>query len=354
MISKEEKSHLLSLYAGCRVFHGELHDHSDSGGTSDGKCPLDEWPEKMRALHMDFAAILDHKQIRHMYQSVWEDGLFIPGTEPGTHITDSAAEEKAMHYNILLPCRGDLEPLLERFPEYQFSGGTEGHFKYPDFTRARFGELIDAIRERGGLFVHPHPRQLMRSNDPGDYWFRDGTGIEVFYISMDSEETKADYALWVDLLAAGKRVWACAGCDLHSEPHDTALTTLYAESKSARSYLSHLSAGDFTCGPVGVRMAIGDTRTGGSCSFNGQKLTVCVGDFHISVSDPAHEYRADILNDRGAVLSGPVFPGKDNWFSLDAGDCAFYRAEVFDVTRGLRIAVGNPIWNLRGDALERQ
>ena len=141
-------------------------------------------------------------------------------------------------------------------------------------------------------------------------------------------------------------MWACAGCDLHSDPRDTALTTVYAESRSARSYLSHLSAGDFTCGPVSVRMAVGSTRTGGSCSFRGQKLTVCVGDFHESVSDPAHEYRADILNENGVVLSGPVSSGEDSWFSLDTADCAFYRAEVFDVTRNLLIAVGNPIWNL--------
>lgn len=347
MISEQEKSHLKHLYEGCKVYHGELHDHSDSGGTSDGKCPLAEWPEKMRALRMDFAAILDHKQIRHMYQPVWEDGLFIPGTEPGTHITDSPAEEKAMHYNILLPCRDQLEPLLNQFPEYQFSGGIEGHFKYPDFTRDRFCELIDAVKALGGLFVHPHPRQMMRSNDPTDYWFRDGTGIEVFYISLDSQETQANYALWLDLLAAGKQVWACAGCDLHSEPHNTALTTLYARSRSARSYLSHLSEGDFTCGPVGVRTVIGDTRTGGRCSFRGQRLTVCVGDFHESVVNPAHEYRADILNEQGVVLSDRVFPGTDNWFTLDTDDCAFYRVEVFDETRNLRIAIGNPIWNAR-------
>ncbi|MBR4428705.1 MAG: hypothetical protein IKS78_05045 [Clostridia bacterium] len=347
MISKQDTSCLERLYAGRKAYHGELHDHSNSGGTSDGKCPLAEWPEKLRALYMDFAAILDHRQVRHMYQPVWEDGLFIPGTEPGTHITDSPAEEKAMHYNILLPCRDQLGTLLDRFPEYRFSGGIEGHFSYPDFTRERFCELIDAVKAMGGLFVHPHPRQLMRSDDPSDYWFRDGTGIEVFYISMDSEETRADYALWVDLLAAGRQVWACAGCDMHSEPRDTALTTVYAQSRSARSYLSHLSVGDFTCGPVGVRMVIGDTCTGGRCSFRGQRLTVCVGDFHESVSDPAHEFRADILNEHGVVLSGPVAPGAYNWFSLNAEDCAFYRAEVFDVTRGLRIAVGNPIWNIR-------
>ena len=206
MISAQEKARLESLYENCSVFHGELHDHSNSGGTSDGKYPLADWPARMKELKMDFAAILDHRQIRHMYQPEWEDGLFIPGTEPGTAISDSKAEINAMHYNILLPDRDELEKLLMEFPEYEFSGGVEGHFVYPHFTRERFCQLIDAVKAHGGFFVYPHPKQLMKSDDPCDYWFRDETGIEVFYVSMDSEHTAANYALWTDLQAAGKRV----------------------------------------------------------------------------------------------------------------------------------------------------
>ena len=345
MISEKDITRLEALYEGRRVYHGELHDHSSSGGTSDGKVPLAEWPEKLRKLDMDFAAILDHRQIRHMYLPEWEDGLFIPGTEPGTSISDSKAEVKSLHYNILLPDRGELEKLLYEFPEYEFTGGVEGHFKYPQFTRERFGQLIDAVKAHGGFFVIPHPKQIMVSEDPCDYWFRDETGIEVFYIAMDSEETKADYELWTSLLAAGKRVWACAGCDLHSEPRDTALTTVYAEAHSAKAYLPHLASGDFTCGPVGIRMCVGDAKMGGKCGFSGQKLTVCAGDFHSSVRFADHEYRIDIISDKGIEFSEPVSPDEPNWLSLAAEDRAFYRAEVFDATRGLRIAVGNPIWN---------
>lgn len=345
MTEERDRERLERLYAGRAVYHGELHDHSASGGTSDGKCPLSQWPAKLAALKMDFAAILDHRQIRHMYQPEWEDGLFIPGTEPGTAITDSKAENRSMHYNILLPERDELEKLLGEFPEYRFTGGVEGHFVYPQFTTERFGQLIDAVKAHGGFFVHPHPKQLMRSDDPSDYWFRDETGIEVFYISADSPETEANYRLWTDLLAAGKRVWACAGCDLHSEPHDTALTTLYAEAHAAKAYLGCLTRGDFTCGPVGIRMCVGDVPMGGQGSFGSRKLIVSVGDFHDSVRDASHEYRAVVLNDAGPVCGFPVFPDRTTWFSADAADCAFYRVEVFDVTRDLRIAVGNPIWN---------
>ncbi len=339
------KANLERLYRGRQVFHGELHDHSDSGGTSDGKFPLSKWPEKLRALKMDFAAILDHRQIRHMYQPEWKDGLFIPGTEPGTKISDSKARNQHMHYNILLPERDLLAGLLAEFPEYEFTGGVEGHFIYPSFTRERFGQLIDAVKARGGFFVHPHPKQVMESDDPTDYWFRDGTGIEVFYIGMDTAETRANYALWIDLLRAGKRVYATAGCDLHAEPHDTALTTLYAEAHSAKAYLPHLAAGDFTCGAVGVRMCVGETAMGGTCPFNGKRLVVCIGDFHDSVVMPGHKYRADIMDENGVVQSGLVSPDRETWFSCDASNAKFWRVEVTDVTRNLRIAVGNPIWN---------
>lgn len=347
MIDNTEKMRLLNLYSGCRVFHGELHDHSASGGTSDGKCPLSEWRSQLNALKMDFAAILDHRQIRHMYLPEWEDGLFIPGTEPGTQISDSKAADGHMHYNILLPDRDLLEGLLNEFPEYQFTGGTEGHFVYPAFTRERFGQLIDAIKRRGGFFVHPHPKQVMVSDDPLDYWFRDETGIEVFYMSMDSEHTQKNYPLWVSLLAAGKRVWACAGGDKHAQTVDTALTTIYAEAHSSAAFLSHLRVGDFTCGPVGVRMCVGNTKTGGQCAFDGEKLIVCAADFHDSVRHADHKYRLDIINDQGTVCSHSVSCDEENFFSIDTQDCAFYRAEVFDETLGLRIAVGNPIWNMR-------
>ena len=347
MITAQEIAHIEALYENCRVFHGELHDHAQTGGTSDGKRTLTEWRERMQALKIDFAAILDHRQVRHMYLPEWEDGLFIPGTEPGTTISDSGAHVKGMHYNILLPDRDELAKLLDEFPEYEFSGGVEGHFVYPSFTRKRFGELIDAVRAHGGFFVHPHPKQLMDADDPCEYWFRDETGIEVFYADLASEYTKANYPLWTGLLAAGKRVWACAGGDLHSDATDAALTTLYAAGRTSKDYMSRLRIGDFTCGSAGVRMCIGDTVAGGKCAFEGRRLIVAIGDFHDSVRFDGHEYRVDILNENGVVLSQPVSADKTTYLALDARLCAFYRAEVFDVTRGLRIAIGNPIWSAK-------
>ena len=344
--TEQDILHLDTLYAGRQPFHGELHDHADTGGTSDGKRTLAHWTGALEALKMDFAAILDHKQVRHMYLPEWQDGLFICGTEPGTIIDDSNATDKSVHYNMIFDSPEPLEDLLAAFPEYGFTGGPEGHFNYPHFTRARFGELIDAVRARGGFFVHPHPKQQMQADDPLEYWFRDETGLEVFYRSITSRHTEKNYILWTDLLAAGKRVWACAGGYGHKFCEDTALTTLYAEAHADAAYLPHLRVGDFTCGPVGMRMCVGDTRMGGRCALAGQRLVLGVSDFHRTVKITDHEYRVDILTDKGVVHSQPISCEEPNYIAFDTEDAAFYRAEVFDVSRDLRIAIGNPIWNV--------
>ena len=352
--TKEEIQHLNSLYADRVVFHGELHDHANTGGTSDGKNPLSHWRGALDALKMDFAAILDHKQVRHMYLPEWEDGLFLCGTEPGTDIIDSQATYKETHYNMLFENPKLLEQLLEEFPEYEFTGGPEGHFIYPNFTRERFGQLIDAVKAKGGLFVIPHPKQCMKSEYPLDYWYRDWTGLEVFYkdyrdIRPGKEYTQQNYVLWTTLLSMGKRIWACAGGDWHKVCTDKALTTLYATERTTAAMIKPLRVGDFTCGGVGIRMCIGDAVCGSECDLAGKRLIVSVGDLHEDVYISGHRYRVDILNDRGVVaskefryeeLKEPVYLALDT----DAGS-DFYRVEVFDQISAYRIAIGNPIWN---------
>ncbi|MBQ8696780.1 MAG: hypothetical protein IJ519_03575 [Clostridia bacterium] len=338
---------LEELYEGRRVFHGEMHDHSQSGGTSDGKRPLSHWLGAMEALKLDFAAILDHRQVRHMFEPEWEDGVFIGGTEPAALISDSTAEKKWLHYLLIFEGPEPVMKLLEDYPRYGFTGGREGHFDYPEFTRAEFGELAEYVREHGGFFVHPHPKQCMISDDPLQYWFADYTGIEVFYGSYETKWTEENYALWCELLRLGKRVWACAGGDWHACASDGAITTFYATEKKNSAYLEPLRRGDFVCGGVGIRMAIGDTLMGGSCSFAGKELRVCISDFHKSVYHPEHTYRADVITDNGVVYSTPITCTEPAYISLDTEDCAFYRVEIFDTLRDKRIAIGNPIWNDR-------
>ena len=45
--TQEDIDHLESLYAGRTPYYGEMHDHSASGGRSDGKVDLSTWKMMM-------------------------------------------------------------------------------------------------------------------------------------------------------------------------------------------------------------------------------------------------------------------------------------------------------------------
>ena len=73
-----------------------------------------------------------------------------------------------------------------------------------------------------------------------------------------------------------------------------------------------------------------------------------MADFHSSVRDIAHTYRVDILDDGGVIHSSEMTSDGRADFAFDASnDTKFYRVEVYDVTRDLRISIGNPIWNVK-------
>lgn len=337
---------LEELYAGRRAFFGDLHNHADTSDRSDGKRPLSHWRGALEALKMDFAAILDHGQVEHMYKPEWEDGLFVGGTEPGTNILDFKGESGYMHYNMIFADAKPLEELLEAFPEFEFTGGIFGRFRYPDFTTERFAELVDYVLAHDGFFVHPHPAQLMRSEDPRDYVFREHTGLEVFYGNLRNDYTKANYQLWMSILACGLKVYATGGNDNHACAADTALTCIYAEEKSNRAYITCLREGDVVCGSVGIRMVVNETRMGGTCDFRGGRLVWSVQDFHPSVKNPEHTYRVELWDHNGVVMSQEILCDQPSYFAVDTDPKAkFYRVEVIDVNTGYRIALGNPIWN---------
>lgn len=345
-MTQKDMELLNKIYDGRTLYQGELHDHAKTGGTSDGARPLEHWKGAMEAQEMDFAAILDHRQVRHMYLPEWDNTIFIGGTEPAASIYTPDGEKIGMiHYNMVFSNPKELEGLLEEFPEYEFTGGPEGHFRYPRFTKERLGEVIDAVKRRGGFFVFPHPRQVPYGENVEDWWFRDEVGIEVTYIKLDCEETQNNYEVWRELLRMGKRMWVCAGGDKHECAHDWALTSIYAEEKDSACYLKHLRKGDFTAGPIGIQMCIGDTQMGGACSFDGQRVVIGVGKFHKSVCNPEHKYRMDVWADDEIVYSQEISCEKPTYFAMDAKDCRFYRTEIYDVTRNLRLALGNPIWN---------
>ena len=345
----EDAAHLESLYAVGSPYHGELHDHADTGGTSDGRLTLAQWKENLKKLDMDFATIVDHKQLLHMDLADWDDTIFIGGTEPSTRISDSKATGNQMHYNMIFSDREAGEQVLRAFSEFKFKEDENGewHFSYPNFTTARFRELIQAVKDAGGMFVFVHPKDGTRyiSDDPLDYWFADGMGLEVFYVSKTDSRTKNNYKLWTDLLAAGKRVWATAGYDGHAVASVNTLTTIYSDSKTAESYLNYAKIGDFSTGGIGIRMAVGDTRMGGSTDFARQRIVFSVADFHSSL-DLTHTYRVKLIAGDETVFEAPLDPTMPFYYAQNADENApFYRVEIIDETAGILTAIGNPIWN---------
>ena len=259
----------------------------------------------------------------------------------------------SMHYNMMFTDPEALIEILQEFPEFKYTGGDPlaAYFPYyPSFDRARIAELITAIREKGGMFtqVHPTASSYIQSDDPLDYWFADWTGLEVvstYHTTRDDAPTQKNYDLWVNLLALGKKVWATAGSDEHDMPTNKALSTVYATDKHADAYFDKVRVGNFTVGPVGIRMCVGDTPMGSECSFAGKRVVFSVGDFHQSVYEPGHTYRVDLISDEGVVFSQEISCDEESYFAVEAQNVMFYRVEVWDASMNQLHALGNPIWN---------
>ena len=361
------------------AYHGEMHDHANTGGTSDGQKDLAFWKLALDGFDMDFATIVDHQQALHMQLEDWDNTIFVGGSEAAAFPSDlQAATVRQMHFNMIFSKPEDLINTVtaydalypdtgfksQVFPEDydgeyadQMAGDWHFTYLYGDTapTKAQMAQLIEIIKENNGMFVHVHPKSdgCIDSTDPLDYWFADYTGLEVFYgyrgYAPERPEVQRNYQLWKDLLALGKKVYATAGSDKHALPNTDALTTVYAAQKHADAFLDRFQAGDFVCGPVGIRMVIGDATMGGETEFAGQRVVFSVGDFHSSAYNRTQKYRVDLYDDQDLVFSQVLEdPAQTTCFAVDArADAAFYRVEIHNETTGLLHALGNPIWNVK-------
>lgn len=355
-LSEDEKK-ILAVYGGTAAYHGEAHDHAATGGKSDGNFTLNQWKKGMDSLDMDFATIVDHRQSSHMELSDWDDTLFIGGSEASTLVQGDGYEDgkNKMHYSMIFTDPDALEYVVTKtIVEYKIGPFTNYYniFNYPPLSVSDVQTLIQAVKDKGGMFVQVHPKSdgYIQSDDPLMYWFADWTGLEVFYgyggYAPEQAVNQDNYTLWTDLLAAGKKIWATAGSDQHAAPNTAALTTIYAEKADATTIFSHMKVGDSTCGPVGIRMCVGDTVMGSETDFAGKRLVFCVDDFHEVAYDPDHTYHVELISDTGVVYSAAFDASQPFCYGMDADDSAkFYRVEVIDDTAGYRIAIGNPIWN---------
>lgn len=337
-------SKLDALYAGRKAYYGDFHCHSASGGNSDGHTTPAEWKEYMKQLHIDFVGLMDHRQVRHMYLDEFDPELFVYGTEPGMTWRDPALSH---HYVMVVPQPECLLRVLEKFPDvYEFTGGKEGTFVYKTIEKSRYLEIVQAVLEEGGTVIHPHPKQVMQSDDPEQYSFGDGTALETMYAcrqDMYCENTVDNYKLWMELLARGHKIYNTGTTDCHDAPTNEAFNTVYSHEKNGAAYLSYLRKGDLTAGYAGIQMSIDDTAMGGTVLYTpGQTLCIRVDDGHPDRWDENESYRLDVLTDKGLACSMPLtLPFAT---ALQVQERNFYRAVVIRESDGAPVAIGNPIW----------
>lgn len=343
-------AHLEAMYDGLQVYHGQLHDHSDSGRRSDGAAALSVWKEYMPYFGMDFAAILDHRQTDHMYHEDWDASLFISGTEAMTYVMDRTRGYNKYHYNMIVRNVADMEEIMANHQEVY--GLEDGIFRYRGMGSEEFTQIIQEVQAAGGFFVLAHPGQTTGSvsEDPLEYYYCDYVGYEVLYhlysdLGTQGAQSQINYNIYTGLLAAGKKVYATAGSDVHDYPVDRGLTTVYAAQAMDTSYLDQISRGNFTAGAVGVRMVIGDTIMGGTGDFAGQRVVISVGDFHMNHTEGTFQLK--VFTDQGEVLSVDISSGETNYIAFDADENAkFYRVEIHNTDQEYTLfAMGNPIWN---------
>lgn len=433
---------LEAAYADLEAKYGEMHNHTSAGLTADGRRTLAQWKERMVLLNMSFATIVDHKQVAHMYHKDWQnapteeyDVVFVGGSEPGTNITEMLAGTQGnMHYNMLT---GDPQKLVELvqkqendtgknfysagvpyaeanwgpnalngvagtnnknkdfvYTDYNEPDGLLDRIYYPSWTRTEFINMVKSFYDVGCLIVEVHPDypSYIKSTDPMDYCFSGNAGsdeeaamgFEIHtgnYGYMPSKiYNEQAYQLWLDMLDAGKKVYATYGDDGHRLPTAVAMTTIYApDGADAAYYMQKMHEGNFAPGWVGIRMMIGDTKMGGTAdSFDGKQLVFSIGDMYaandysrkyldksqkeqLMTWEPGYvaeqTYTLRVYDDSGLLSECEVNPSEMNYYAIDAkADAKFYRVEVWtenaDGSIRYRCGVGNPIWNAAAYATE--
>ncbi len=361
--SQEDIAALEKLYEGKEPAYGDTHGHSKSSEWSDGDVLLEAWKDQMARLEMDFATIVDHRQTLHMDHEQWDEAFFIGGSEPGLEVLNTEVKMySSIDYSMIFTEKAGIEAVLAEFQDDYDYGFEPGRFKTKfQGDHEKIGKLIQCIKDNGGMFVYVHPFLDNAYYDPTDrmnHWFADETGFEVFNQIAESHHPMYNdqaYECWVELLNAGKRLWATRGSDCHSSlPVPETLNTLYTTEKKATTCFEQLKVGNFTAGPVGIRIAVGDTVTGSTGSFEGKRVVVAVGDFHSQVVNPQNTYRVDIYDDKGLVYSQEISTTEMNYFAFDAkADAKYYRANVVSVNTNTAtglvteklMATGNPVFN---------
>ena len=335
------------LYRGRQVFYGDFHCHSNSGGTSDGKTPIEQYVSDMHKLQMDFAAIVDHRQMRHFFLPCWDEKYLICGSEPGIVLDEPDRDPAAckLHYSMVFPDKTGLAQVLDAFPEFAFTGTVNGEFQYPSMTLERFRELAEYIYRIGGLLAHAHPKQVLNSEDPMDYYISEIVSLETVHESAESFHTKKNQELWVSLLNMGKRLKTYGSTDSHGPVSNRGLTAVYAQKHFSTDIFNTIRSGDCVAGGVAIQMCIGDTPMGGVAVYApGQLLLLKVAGFH-----PAHALKDTVFclrayTDQGLAYAKEFTCDQVQALALPVQRRQYYRVEITNESDNCLVALSNPIW----------
>lgn len=344
-VTDADFSQLDALYAGRIPLHGDFHVHTNSGGTSDGKTPLGEFVEQLKALQMDFAAVVDHKQMRHFFLPEWDETLLICGTEPGTRLQGRPFRSAKMDYTMIFPDKAGLAKVLEAFPEFKYTGGLEGSYTYPSHTVERLMELGEFIWSIGGLMSHAHPKQLMASEDPMDYYFGEHVALETIQANPAAYGSKQNRDLWESLLKLGKRIHTHGSSDTHGAAKSCAQTTVYAPRHHSKDIFEQIRKGDCTAGAVGIQMAIDSCVMGGSTAYRpGQILLLRAADPHPVAITGDTVWCLKIYTDKGLAYAREFDGTLPVTLAFQVEKRGYYRAELTNESDDEIIAISNPIW----------
>ncbi len=341
-------SELDELYAGKNVYYGDYHCHAATGGSSDGRFSLENWKLGMSELKMDFAGIMDHRQVRHLYLDEFDPSCFLYGSEPLILFGDGS---QGLHYIMIFPERDSLEKVLSKFPDvFGFTGSREEgpSFEYRAVERERFLTVVEAVKEEGGVFVHAHPKQVLQSEDFKDYYFGEGTVLETVYTywypGISNVHSMLNYKLWLDMLDYGYKVYTTATNDSHDMPKSFALNAVYSNKKWGPDFVEILKRGEVTAGYVAIKMSAGKTPMGQTAKYKeGMKLYLKVSDAHSARFDVKDGHRIEILSDKGVIHSEKLTIPYEIAFEVKK-DRRFYRAVVIRESDGALVAISNPIW----------
>ena len=345
--AEEDQRQLTALYSGRKALHGDMHTHSNSGGTSDGKTPLATFIQQIKALGLDFAACVDHKQMRHAFLPEWDEDVLIFGTEPAVVIKEEGRPRRSavLHYCMLFQHPTDLYRVMEAFPEYEYTGGPDGHYKYAGFTPERFAQLGRFIHSLGGLMVHAHPKQMLSSDDPMDYYFGEVVPLETILGDADAYDTWQNRDLWESLLKLGKRIHTHGDSDTHGAAKNRAITTVYARERKGAAILREVREGDCAAGAIGIKMAISGARMGSSLPYReGLVLAIQLDDYYKPTMLDDTVYCLKVYTDQGLAYASEFDGKQPQRLSIPVKDRKYYRVEVTNESDGSIVSVSNPIW----------